>query len=171
MQRLLLYKWLRRSLWVGVVMVVGVLVSCRPRAIFHVYQPIEEQTWSRKDTLRFDLPCIQDSSLWQAYVAVRCTNRLKYQDLWVVVEQRTNLARRDTVHFILTDLEGEWIEASSVFHSAELPATTLRLDTPGAQLLVYHVMSPYIVGGISDVGVRIASASSLQTIASGINSQ
>lgn len=148
-------------MWRGVarvlalVMAIGMLSACRPRPLMYVYQPVAGQYWSRLDTLRFDLPHQADSTLRQVSVGIRCSNHLAYQDLWLVVEQRTETVRRDTVHFILTDASGEWLESDGILHDVERPVTTVALTAPTPRLLIYHIMEPFAVRGISDVGVRV----------------
>ena len=137
----------------------------------HVYQPLPDQTWSRLDTLRFELPTVADSSLWRVSVGVRCTNRIPYQDLWLVVEQRTDMVHRDTVHVIVTDVKGNWLDSGPILHDIEQPVTTLRLDVPEPKLLVYHIMRPFSVPGISEVGIKIEPLSAFQPVTSRIDTQ
>ena len=156
---------------VGLIVGTFLLVSCRPRPIMHAYQPIPGQAWSRTDTLRFDLPYMPDAAESQVSVGVRCTNQLDYQDLWLVVEQRTALVRRDTVHFIMADLNGQWLSMNPFLHADELAAGTVSLTTPESQLLVYHVMQPFTVTGISEVGIKVEPVSAFHTVASRVDTQ
>lgn len=150
------HRLLRRCLGVALILVA----ACRPSAIYHVFQPVTNQTWQRTDTLVFELPTPTDSTLWQVGVGVRCTNQLRYQDLWMVVEERSDTVRRDTVHLLLMNGRGEWLEPSTILHSADRPVMALRLTKPGTKLLVYHVMRPFSVEGISEVGIKLEPATS-----------
>ena len=147
------------------------LLACRPQAISYTYQPIDCQQWQRTDTLRFDLPCLPDTQECLVSLGVRCTNQLAYQDLWVVVEQRTDTVARDTVHLLLTDLEGNWLTSGSILHEAEHPVRRLRIGMPNAQLLVYHAMQPFAVAGVAEVGIKIEPRSALLPVAPRINAQ
>ena len=166
-----------RRLLAGIQLAAGLiavsigLTSCRPKAIFYSYQPISGQMWSRTDTLRFDLPHVEDASLWQVSVGVRCTNRLEYQDLWLVVEQRTAVVKRDTLHIIMADLNGQWLSLNPILHTTEQPACTISLATPESQLLVYHVMRPFTVSGISEVGIKVEPSSAFHSVPARINTQ
>ena len=149
-----------------------ILTSCRPNAIMHTYQSIPDQAWSRTDTFRFELPHVPDETKeWQVSVGVRCTNHLAYQDLWLVVEQRTAIVRRDTLHIILTDLDGQWLNLSPILPTTEQAVCTVNLATPGSELLVYHIMQPFTVSGISEVGIKVEPRSAFHTVTSRIDTQ
>ena len=149
----------------------ALLLSCRPQAISYTYQSIGSREWLRTDTLRFDLPCLPDAPECQVSLGVRCTNQFAYQDLWVVVEQRTDTVARDTLHLLLTDLEGNWLTSGTILHEIEHPVRTLSLVTPDAQVLVYHVMQPFAVAGVAEVGIKVEPRSALLPVAARVDAQ
>ena len=56
-------------------------------------------------------------------------------------------------------------------HADELAAGTVSLTTPESQLLVYHVMQPFTVTGISEVGIKVEPVSAFHTVASRVDTQ
>ena len=132
------------------------LLSCRPHVLYHHYETVNPKGWSVTDTLCYALPPAPSERLYTLSLGVRFNQSLRYQDLYLVVEQRQPVPSRDTVHVHLANERGRWQARGVVLHDCETVVTATRLDTAQQNtFLIYHIMSPQEVPGITEVGLKV----------------
>ena len=132
------------------------LSSCRPRTLYHHYEAVNPVGWSVTDTLCYELPPALSGRLHTLSLGVRFNQEFRYQDLYLVVEQRQPTPSRDTVHVHRATDRGRWQTRGVVLHDRETVVTATRLDTIRQNIfLIYHIMSPQEVTGITEVGLKV----------------
>ena len=138
------------------VVALCVLAACGERALLHAYQPVDADGWHVTDTLRFALPPSPRGQDYAVSVGVRATERIPYRDLWLVVESRIMRRHRDTLHLLLASDRAHWQTGGVILHDIEDRAATIHLDSAQTgELLIYHIMSPQSVAGLTEVGVKV----------------
>ena len=131
------------------------LLSCRPRTLYHHYEAVNPEGWSVTDTLRYELPAATSNRPYTLSLGVRFNQKFRYQDLYLVVEQRQPVPSRDTVHVHLANERGHWLARGVVLYDHETVVTATRLDTAQQNtFFIYHIMSPQEVKGITEVGLK-----------------
>lgn len=136
------------------------LGACKKHTQFFTYQSVNQEGWNCTDTLWFqldELPHADDDSTLS--IDIRYTNRYPYQDLWLVMEQRTDpdSRQRDTIHMDLSMRPNAWQVKGNVLHELDTTATVCHFTqrrTP-VKLLVYHIMNEQTLTGIIEIGVRL----------------
>ncbi len=131
------------------------LLSCRPRTLYYHYEPVNPEGWRVTDTLRYELPQAASDRLYTLSIGVRFNQKLCYQDLFLVVEQRQPIPSRDTVQVHLANERGRWQGRGVTLHDVETVVTATRLDTTQQNtFLIYHIMNPQEITGITEVGLK-----------------
>lgn len=132
------------------------LLSCRPTTLYHHYEPVNPEAWRVTDTLRYELPPAPSDRLYTLSLGVRFNQGFRYQDLYLVVEQRQPVPSRDTVHVHLANERGRWQARGVVLHDCETVVAATRLDTTRHNtFFIYHIMHPQELTGITEVGLRV----------------
>ena len=131
-------------------------VGCGNRTLLHSYQHVNPHGWSCIDTLHFSVPPLPDDGLYTFSVGLRAADGIRHRDLWLVLEQRTDIACRDTLHLILASDDGRWQGQGNLLHAIEETACTARgKQGQEIELLLYHIMAAQEVEGITEVGVKV----------------
>ena len=132
------------------------LFSCRPTTLYYHYEPVNPEGWSVTDTLRYELPQAASDRLYTLSIGVRFNQKLRYQDLFLVVEQRQPIPSRDTIQMHLANERGRWQARGVTLHELETVVAATRLDTTQQNtFLIYHIMHPQEITGITEVGLRV----------------
>ncbi|MBR0274208.1 MAG: hypothetical protein IJQ59_09015 [Bacteroidaceae bacterium] len=131
--------------------------SCS-RPVLYDYAPVDPHGWLTTDTLRFTLSEVPADGDYTLSLGARYSSLLPYEDIWLVLEQRTDECRhRDTLHLATPVEMPTWQTNGTALHQAEAAVTTTHL-TPQqmpVELLVYHVMRHQSLTGITEIGVRV----------------
>jgi len=160
---ILLFKSRRRAShssfwkWYQVLLLFPVCCfSCQPTTCFYSYQPVDPHGWSVTDTLRFQLPADSTSVLRTFSLGVRYNNLMPYRKLWLVLEQRGDHIRRDTMCLQTALEDGRWDASGVICHETEeVCVAAYTASSRPTELLVYHIMSRQEIQGIMEVGVKV----------------
>lgn len=123
----------------------------------HEYQRVDSESWLCTDTLFFHLPPAPCDANFDLSVGVRTSDMIDVRDLWLVMESRTDIRHRDTLHILLASDRAHWQTHGVVLHEVEQHATVLHLDSAQkADVLIYHIMSPQSIRGLTEVGIKVS---------------
>lgn len=131
------------------------MAACRDDVPLYEYQPVDTDGWGATDTLSFHLDAPETDTRYILSLGIRATERVDYRDLWLVLEQRTDIRRRDTLHLILASDQAHWQTRGALLH--ELEEQVCETELPAGQpldILVYHVMRRQDIAGLTEVGVK-----------------
>lgn len=136
-----------------------VLAACDRRLVYDRYVSTPLTGWEKNDTLTFDIPPIDSSGTYGAWVGLRTTDAYPFTSVTLIVERHVwpgdNVAT-DTVLCQLADSKGNAAGKGVSYHQ-------YRFALPDAQLAhgdsihvrIRHDMKREILPGISDVGISL----------------
>lgn len=161
------------------------LTACHTDTVYHIYQPVSEEGWNKKDTLIYMLPDSLAAGCYQLELDVRHTGNYPYRDIWLEMafERRkpqdfsadmpdrdsldipeqdipvdTMMWVRDTVHLYLADEQGRWLNGGTIGSLYQFRATTGKFcltNKDGKTFRIVHIMKDNPLQGIHDIGIRI----------------
>ena len=141
---------------------VCLFASCGNRQTYlHTYQAIPNDGWHVADSLFFPIPVQVDDTNFNAQLEVRHHVNYNYKNLPLLVEcvqQNTgSVLSTDTINMVLMDDSGNWLgKGIGRLLQMESSLGTLHIakaDT--CQVRVMHLNPDSLLGGISDVGLRL----------------
>lgn len=158
-------KYALRGVMAAAPAAVFLFNSCMESTVFHAYQPVEKEGWSKHDTICFQLPEDSVTDIYKINIGLRTTDDYKYTSLWIVIEQdleKKGTFTRDTINFPVTDKYGNMLGKGYSSYQQEKPVEDIRVTPAGGTTVkLYHIMKREVVGGISDVGINVLSDSLL----------
>lgn len=141
-------------------LLVLLLASCDQGTLMHSYQPLQENSWDRRDTVRFDLPVLPTEDKYNVLIGLRVTNSFPYESLILEVEQnyRNPIGHRvDTIKYRLADESGDLIEKGINYFQYENQSLPLDLKKgQTGEIRIRHLMLREVLPGIMDVGIRVS---------------
>lgn len=116
--------------------------------------------WPKDSVLAFPLTIDDAHGIYQTQIVVRNTDAYRNQNLWLFVDTETPAGthRTDTVQFFLADEFGRWVGSGvgTVFENVWIYQPRVRYSEPGTYTLrLQHGMRYDVLGGVSEVGVRV----------------
>ena len=137
-----------------------VLAACTQSTLLHHSEPVDEDGWSRTDTLQYNLPTIPEDGNYQIQVGLRYDVRFPYQGLWIVAEVSLHHPMAyhcDTLYFKTADEEGHFIGTGLNLLQTEIKLTTLHLQKgQSGKIRLHHIMQREVLPSIKDVGVKLS---------------
>lgn len=131
--------------------------SCTRRPAIYSYQPVNTSGWYSTDTLRYVMPELPHNGIYTLSLGARIGNRMPYNDLWLVLEQRygADYRHRDTLHLEL--VKDERYANGNILHTRESKVTTAHYTTQQmpVEFLVYHIMRHQNLTGIYEIGLKV----------------
>lgn len=154
----------KKTAWGIAIMMIAILLGgCSNPTIYHAYQSIDEEGWSKHDTLVYQLPQDSVHDIYSIKIGLRTTDTYRYTDLWLVVAQdleKKGLFVRDTIKYPISDKNGIMYGKGYATHQQEKPLLTVRTSpTGGRTIKIFHVMKREVISGIQDVGINVSSDS------------
>lgn len=142
-------------------LLIWLTAACVEHTVYHSYQSIPQQGWSKGDTLTFQIP-ITDSvpTTLELTAQVRNYNCYLYQNLFLVIAhnlQDSSVFQTDTIEFLLADKEGNWKGGGwSSLIQASLPLGRVVSQHAGNYAFkICHGMKDEKLKGVRDVGIHL----------------
>lgn len=88
------------------IIIIGLLISCKNPNVFEEYESFENQQWNTDSLLSFDYIVRDTISAHRLTLKVRHCVEYEYQNLILFVSSDFS---RDTVELLLADKKGKWI--------------------------------------------------------------
>lgn len=136
--------------------------ACRNEVVYHRYSPIPLTGWDKRDTIDFDIPPFDSTQTYKLTLELRTSSAFPYRNCWLVAEQRLEdpvLVRRDTVCCTLSTPQGSATGQGVNLYTNTYPVfAEPRTQGQHGRIRVYHIMRREEVPGISDVGLRLSTA-------------
>ncbi len=87
--------------------------SCNSKQIFNDTIVFEDETWSKDSIIRFDIEIADTNTLYDVVFSVTNSDAYPFANLYVFtdISSDTLLYLRDTIEFILSSQDGEWLGA------------------------------------------------------------
>ena len=135
------------------------LSSCTSSTLYHHYQSLPAEGWERSDTVCFDVPKAEEDIDGSLFIGLRTAAHIGIQDIMLAVEQCDEAAEvlhHDTIHYLLTDDEGNATAQGVNYHQYENRQLPFRLQKgKSATVRIHHLMRREDISGITEVGIRI----------------
>ena len=140
--------------------IVCMTVACTENTLQHSYGHVSSAGWARTDTLRFPLPSVTATGLYDFHVGVRYNNDFPYEGIWMVMDMQLThplLSQRDTFFLPLNDADGMPLGHGIGLLQYEIPLHQLSLhEGQTGTISLYHIMSRETLPYIHDIGIRIS---------------
>ena len=135
------------------------LIACTGNTLYHHYQPLPAEGWERSDTVCFDVPKAEEDIDGSLFIGLRTAAHIGIQNIVLAVEQcdkEAKILHRDTIHYSLTDDEGNATAQGVNYHQYENRQLPFRLQKgKSATVRIHHLMRREDISGITEVGIRI----------------
>lgn len=137
---------------------LAILPACRHTVLYHHFEHVPAEGWSRTDTLVFCTDTLRQGSTLLPTVTLRVTQQLRHQAIWLIADlcqpDSTLPLRSDTVLLQLTAANGHDYGNGLHLHehSVGLPPISISQDSVLC-IRLRHYLCKERVPGISDVGL------------------
>ncbi|MBP1618375.1 MAG: hypothetical protein H6Q14_2202 [Bacteroidetes bacterium] len=145
---------------------LGIVTSCDNRETYHEFQDVRDASWSKRDSLRFDIDTASmlPGIAYDIHLEMVNNAKFPYQNLWLFVRSNLNgekIFRQDTIQVRLADIYGKWL--GSGFGSYYQTSILFRQRVVFSQKRKYRIqviqgMRDEPLVGIEKVGLRISRA-------------
>ena len=138
---------------------IVMIVACTQSTIYHHYEPIDDNGWSRTDTIQYELPTVPEDGDYHISLGLRYNELFPYQGLWIVAEtslHHPTASYLDTLYFRTTDEDGRPTGKGLSLVQADTLLTTLHMPKgQKGQVCLRHIMIREVLPGIKDIGVKL----------------
>ena len=144
---------------------LSVLSSCKDSVVYDQYSHIPIAGWEKNDTLKFEIPPLENGGYYQEQLGLRITGAYPFMGLTLIVEQTIfhegkNLEEKtekvDTIQCDLIDKNGVTKGQGISYYQYDVPINIYRMNANDSILLsVRHDMKREILPGISDIGIKM----------------
>jgi gliding motility-associated lipoprotein GldH len=136
------------------------MVSCGKDAMYDNTKRIPRGVWSKKESLRFEVPVTDTVYPYKFYLNVRHSTDYRYSNVFFFINTvfPDGQKARDTVECILAQPDGKWLGKgiSGTRDNQILLRVGLRFPMKGTYLFEFEqAMRVDTLKGISDVGLRL----------------
>ena len=133
--------------------------SCTKKMIVHHYEHIDNDGWTRYDTLSFEIPPAAASGDYSLFLGMRYSNDMPYEGIWIEVETQfshPHYASLDTLYFLTADSIGMLLGKGINLKQQEMPLSSLNLKEGQQGLVrVRHIMARNVLPFVRDIGIRV----------------
>lgn len=135
--------------------------ACQQQTVYHSFQPLPKEGWSKGDTLTFTLPKEQlTPGTYRMDVEVRYRPSFAYRTLWMVVYRSQGDTRPplvDTLHCELVSKDGKLTgDGINSYYQQHCTLTGVQLDTTYTPIVrVAHYFKKGRIEGLSDIGIKL----------------
>ena len=135
------------------------LSSCTGNTLYHHYQSLPAEGWERRDTVCFELPRQEKDIRGTLFIGLCTTAQVGFRDIVLAVEQcdeMSNVCRRDTVRYQLTNAEGDALGKGVNIHQYETQQLPIHLPKDQRSTIrIHHLMRHETIYGITELGIKI----------------
>jgi gliding motility-associated lipoprotein GldH len=141
----------------------SVLFASCQNNIFEKNTTISKGEWSSKNIVKFEFQSTDSLTVSNVFVNVRHTGLYKYSNLYLFVstEAPNGMIHKDTMQFILADVNGKWQGSGigDVFDLRLAYKKNIKFGQVGKyKFSIQHAMRNEVLDNITDVGIRIEKA-------------
>lgn len=139
-----------------------VMTACNHNTLYSSYLSVDNDGWTRQDTLVFTTDPMEHAGNYIEEVGLRINSTFPFTALTLIVEQQaspSDLSRIDTLYVILTDKEGT-VQGDGISlyqYSQPLPPMKL-LKGDTLTVAIRHDMLRQQLKGITDIGFTLRKA-------------
>ena len=144
-----------------ILLMLFLLSSCNNQTVYHSYQHISDDGWSKSDTLFFNVP-LTDSTVYAYKLSVEIRNKgnYPYTDLYLFLSHNTSdstIFVTDTLKCTLADSEGKWQGTGlGSFYQTRIPGKDFPTLRKGNYVFkISQGMQDALLQGINDIGIHI----------------
>lgn len=157
LMRILSMLWLTLA---GATALLTAACSSDGRVVANSYHHISEGVWDTQDTASFTIDSLATDGYYQLSVALRTTNEIQYQKIFIVAEQSYSnpaLSCRDTIAVQLTDEAGNIQGDGLGLYNYIVPLDRMINLHKGQSgtIKIGHIMRCTRLSGIVDVGIKL----------------
>lgn len=89
----------------------SLFISCDSNRIFDEYRSIDNNTWKKEDTIKFNLKVTDTIAAQNLFINIRNNNDYKYSNIFIITEilAPNQYATIDTLQYEMTDNSGKWL--------------------------------------------------------------
>ncbi|MBN1340255.1 MAG: gliding motility lipoprotein GldH [Bacteroidales bacterium] len=143
------------------------LARCGDESLYDRYVSFPDETWMAGDTREFSLEVRDTLLLYDFYLNIRNTTDYPYSNLYLFMDTQMpdGGKARDTIEVFLADRMGEWLGRGlgKIKESNILIRQKLLFPVSGTYTFrMEQAMRETELKGITDIGIRIEKASSVQ---------
>ena len=137
-----------------------VFIACDSSVVFEKNQSITGETWNKGAILKFDVNITDTLSLHNFYITIRNTTDYKYSNIFLFIDTYfpDNSHTRDTIEFVLADIDGRWIGKGigKIKENRILINRGVVFPIDGLyEISLEQAMREAELKGIADIGIRI----------------
>ena len=139
-----------------VILLAGLLTSCRHNIVYSEFISIPSGEWSIDSLPRFDFAIEDNKASYDIILYVRHTARYPYQNMWLFVQD--NRQHSDTIEFYLADDRGRWLgdKHHGFIEMPVLYESNYHFPDTGKYCIsVQQGMRDSVLRGVMDIGVEI----------------
>lgn len=154
----LLHQLKNKLTWLPIL----ILAACQNNTVYHSYEPVSLDGWSKSDTLVYTLPNSIPAGKYEVEIGIRHQESYPYRDLWLEIGHNTQdslVYVTDTLQLFLADEAGNktgdgpcGLYQCGLPYKASLP---IRAEGSTRAFRIVHIMTDNPLTGISDVGIRL----------------
>lgn len=151
------WQFLRLSVIIGIVLL---LQACNYHSLYDENISVDEKGWYKDDLAKFEVTVTDTLQLYNFYINIRNTVDYRYRNLYIFMDTEfpNNNVSRDTLEFILADIEGKWLGKGwgSVKENTVLISADMRFPLAGVyEFKIQQAMRQDTLKGIKNMGIRI----------------
>ena len=137
-----------------------VINACDSSMVFEKNQSIADVSWDMGDIVKFDVNIADTLSLHNFYITIRNTTDYKYSNIFLFIDTYfpDNCHTRDTIEFVLADIDGRWIGKGigKIKENRILINRGVVFPIDGLyEINLEQAMREAELKGIADIGIRI----------------
>ena len=154
----LLHQLKNKLTWLPIL----IFAACQNNTVYHSYEPVSLDGWSKSDTLVYTLPNSIPAGNYEVEIGIRHQESYPYRDLWLEIGHNTQdslVYVTDTLQLFLADEAGNktgdgpcGLYQCGLPYKASLP---IRAEGNTRAFRIVHIMTDNPLTGISDVGIRL----------------
>lgn len=148
------------SVFVSIVMLVMLSLSCDSNKIYEENFAVENNEWKHSDIKTFEFEIDDTLSPLNLFINLRTTTDYQYSNIYLFLhsEYPDGYSDKDTLEFILAEPNGKWLGESSgtVVENQVLISRGGRFMHKGTYIFkLEHAMREEVLSEIIDVGFRV----------------
>jgi len=153
------------SILLSAALLAALTLSCQPDITFHGYGNTHENGWYRGDTVRLNIPCLEESGNYIEELEFRTSTRYPFTKLRLVVDKTiyhndgkkiVQREQSDTITCRVADDKGHPLGEGLDFYQYDIPFKQRSLSAGDSiHVRITHAMHRTAIKGILHVGYRL----------------
>ncbi|MGI6231719.1 MAG: gliding motility lipoprotein GldH [Prevotella sp.] len=139
---------------------VFTLTACKGNKVYDHFEHASLSGWEKTDTLRYNVPKINEGGRYCMELGMRLTKAYPYQSLTLIIERKVLPSRQtksDTIECKIVSPEGRVLGRGITLNQYHFHVAEFSLkESDSLHVSITHNMKREILPGISDVGIEIS---------------